>query len=241
MPLEIPPPENNFGDSLFTWKATAEQNTRAGKTETIYKYEIHHEDGRKTLRTVTIDDAGEKHVEEKTEQGEKPDPTAADRKPIDPPQELPERATYDARRVVFTDEDDAVTTTVNYTIYTDKGKYAQKETRLASGELTVEKGPLEPLTEADIKTVKPAAAKAAVVEKPPLAEKTNAKTPPKPDVVGSYVPYSKQQFPTTSSEQPDAAPARSFKPPARAEPAPDTRPRVRARGSVADRYLKNLK
>mmetsp|Transcript_34352 Transcript_34352/g.110329 ORF Transcript_34352/g.110329 Transcript_34352/m.110329 type:complete len:142 (+) Transcript_34352:58-483(+) len=120
MPLEIPPPEVH-GDAKYTWKATAEQLPwKEGEAKVVlYRYEIFHEDGTKTVRTVTETDGVKETTEERKEVGGKA--AVPQKKPIDPPKDLPEKATFDARRVVFTDEDERVTTTINYTVYTETG------------------------------------------------------------------------------------------------------------------------
>ncbi|KAJ8607853.1 hypothetical protein CTAYLR_008802 [Chrysophaeum taylorii] len=228
MPLEIPPPdETTLGDMKFTWKATAEQRTiEEGNVVTIYKYEISHEDGTVTFRTVT-DTNGEKSTEERRERrGAAPEPA---KKPIEPPRGMPEHGTFDAKRVVFTDEENVVTTTINYTVYTEDGKWWQKEVHKDGQPIDVTKGPIEPLSEEDIK---------ALTESP-ATEPATEPAPPQPD-----------QAPMTIVIPP---PRPAVKNPPGDEPVIETRapeeppPRrtsnygIRSRGSVAERYLKNLK
>ena len=213
MVLEIPPPEVH-GSSQFTWKATAEQKPwREGEPKvTIYNYEIFHDDGTKTLRTVTDTD-GVKTIEEKKEAGAPVEKA----KPIGPPQDLPSGATFDAKRVIFTDEKNQVTTTINYTIYLATAKYSQTEVHRPDG-TEVTKGDLVPLDAS-----------------PPKV------TPPKEDI------QQKKTFePDASSEPtlppPETSPRATWPPPQqqqKSEPATERR-KIRSRGNVADRYLKNL-
>mmetsp|Transcript_34347 Transcript_34347/g.110312 ORF Transcript_34347/g.110312 Transcript_34347/m.110312 type:complete len:119 (+) Transcript_34347:58-414(+) len=92
MPLEIPPPEVH-GDAKYTWKATAEQLPwKEGEAKVVlYRYEIFHEDGTKTVRTVTETDGVKETTEERKEVGGKA--AVPQKKPIDPPKDLPEKAT----------------------------------------------------------------------------------------------------------------------------------------------------
>lgn len=213
MGLQIPPPdETTLGDMKYTWKATAEQRETDGEVVTVYDYVITHEDGTRTLRTVT-DVNGEKSTTERRETGvveEKKD----DRKPIEPPVGMPPDATFDAKRVVFTDEDGSETTTIDYTVYTRDGKYWQKQVQ-GDGDPEITRGTLEPLTDADVKVVMP--------------DQPHKKHPEKKAPVSRASSY---------LQEPD-----QFLPPRRAasELSDDRRGAVRARGSVADRYLKNLK
>lgn len=223
MGLEIPPPEED-GLGKFTWKATAEQNENV----IVYKYEIKHEDGTVTHRTVTDKD-GVKSTEEYKAQSTS---TEAPRKPIGPPQDLPADATFDASRVVFTDEDGQVRTTIRYTVYTDKGKWWQKEVYKGDDLDEVTKGPLEPLASEDTEKYFPPP-QIQVPPPPPvksaaLNEKTNARTPPK------LADASSSKF----VEDPYLASSRR---PINHYDFQVEREAIRARGSVADRYIKNLK
>lgn len=243
MGLEIPPPdETTLGDMKYTWKATAEQKqVENGDVVTTYKYEIRHEDGTVTHRTVT-DTNGTKSTEEFKTQASGTEATP-ERKPIEPPQGMPEHGTFEARRVIFTDEDGVVTTTINYTVYTEEGKWSQKEVHKDGCDVEVTKGKIEPLTEEDIQNViasaetdgQPQQQMPTINVPPPrapkqsaLSEATNAKPPPKPDASASK-----------PVEDPYLAARRE--PRRDDEPPVSIRPSIRARGSVADRYLKNLK
>lgn len=221
----------------FTWKATAEQKANEnGDPVTVYKYEITHEDGTVIHRSVTVVN-GEKKIEEHKTAAPAQPPTQVERKPIQPPQNMPEHGTFDARRVIFTDEDGAVTTTINYNVYTEDGKWWQKEIHKEGCEVEVTRGPVEALTDEDrANFFAPPTSEnqqpPVVVPKPPssaLNEKTNAKAHIK-RIDASSTRQVKDDY-LIACQKTDRS----------NEPAINVSRSIKARGSVADRYLKNLK
>lgn len=221
----------------YTWKATAEQKANEnGDVVTVYKYEITHEDSTVTHRTVT-EANGERKMEEYKIAAPAQPPAQLERKPIQPPQDMPEYGTFDARRVIFKDEDGVETTTINYTVYTEDGKWWQKEIHKEGYEVEVTRGPVEELTDEDRATVfAPSTSEdqepQAVLPKPSASavnEKTDAKA------------HIKRIDASSSKPVKDAYLLACQKNDRSNEPAANVSRSIKARGSVADRYLKNLK
>ena len=226
MPLTIPAPEVH-GDAKYTWTATAEQKPEGEGLVTIYRYEIIHEDGTKTKRIVTDRDG----VVSTEESKERAKAVPSVRVPIAAPRDLPENAAYDARRVVFTDEKDRVTTTVNYTVYIrNHGKYTQSEVHHFNGETTVTKGDLQPLDPKDEDTM--------FNDEPDEETTVNKKVPTK---VVDKENTTLSQNKSDAFSEPSCVYKFDIGKQQDAPPPQSSSRHLRARGNVAARYLQNLK
>mmetsp|Transcript_1046 Transcript_1046/g.1304 ORF Transcript_1046/g.1304 Transcript_1046/m.1304 type:complete len:235 (+) Transcript_1046:77-781(+) len=232
MPLVIPPPDDL--PQTATWKASAEQKGDGEDAEILYNYEIQYDDGSKTFRTVSEVNGNRSVISERNETGNNSAEKIQARKPIPDPQNLPANSTYEARRVIFTDEAKQVTTTINYTIFTTQGKYTQEEIHQPDGQLKVSKGAMMQLSDEENQRI--------------FKTDDGSSSAPPPVTTAPSNPVQAPTSSTYSYQQPTTTPdysssSRNFsRGSGNAPPEEPSGPAIKARrgSKIAERYLQNI-